>query len=111
MMKLKTKALALIPILHLIAPARVTAADSTVPASTTTTPSPHKRHHRHKKTKSDSATSSSTVAPASPSHTGTVPGGSAVPNGMSDSLGSNNAGSPNMGSPDHTPGTTGTSGQ
>lgn len=113
MMRLKTKAFAWISILSLIAPALVTAADSTVPASTTTTPSPtpHKRHHRHKKTNSDSATSSSTVAPASPSHTGTVPGGSAVPNGMSDSLGSNNAGSPNMGSQDHTPGTTGTTGQ
>ena len=113
MMRLKRKAVAVISMLYLLAPSVIGSDDTTVPVGATTAPSPtpHKRHHRKKKAKSEATTSSATVAPAVPSHTGTVPGGSAVPNGMSDSLGSNNAGSPNMGSPDHTPGTTGTSGQ
>jgi len=72
-------------------------------AQMTSTPAPHKHHHRLKKAH---------VTAASPniSNVRNTASDTDVP-GLSDSLGTNNAGSPNMGSSDHTPGTTGTSGQ
>jgi hypothetical protein len=72
----------------------------------------HKRHHRNKNKSSDGVTHTNTVTPAAApgSDSGKSNLNSAV-SGMGDSLGPNNPGTPNMGSPDHIPGTTGTSGQ
>jgi len=104
MMRLMRKAVALTFVLNLFSPVVVRAADYATTASSATTvtnTTPHRHHHRLKNTTSASATSSNTGAPASNTD---APG-------MSDSLGTNNPGSPNMGSSDHSPGTTGTSGQ
>jgi len=108
-------ALGVLPNLGLIAPGTIRAADTTAPnsATTSTSSTPHQHHHRHKKTTSGSATSNTTVAPAggaNDSHKETAAGNTEAPD-MSNSLGSNNPGNPNMGSADHTAGTTGTSGQ
>ena len=116
MTSVMTKGLVLISALNLIGPGFVQGDESAAPATTTPTtapaPAPHKHHHRKKKTASLPATGSKTVASPSdhPIHAGIQATNTDAP-GMSDSLGANNPGGPNMGSSDHTPGTTGTSGQ
>jgi len=106
------KAGTLIIIMCLIVPVAVRAAENAGDATATASPLPPKHHHKHKKKASVSATSNGTAAPAADtgSNRKTAAENTDAP-GMSDSLGSNNPGSPNMGSSDHTPGTTGTSGQ
>ena len=112
-MKSKIKVLSFIAILTLIAPLMIRAADTPGDTTVPATPAPRKVHHRHKKKASGAAAPSKTVDPVSAAdkqlHTGVSNNTDA--SGMSDSLGTNNAGSPNMGSSDHVPGTTGTSGQ
>jgi hypothetical protein len=106
--------------LNLITPAVLRAADTddghaTVSGSTTTaanTTAP-KHHHRHKKPIGEPTTGSRTITPPADTndlHVGTVGNNTDAP-GMSNSIGSNNPGTPNMGTADHVPGTTGTSGQ
>jgi len=92
-------------------------ADTDTPTPASTTPAstaPHKHHHHHKKSVKTSESSPKTTPPASSpaadSHVGNGTGNTDAP-GMSNSMGTNNPGSPNMGSSDHVPGTTGTSGQ
>jgi hypothetical protein len=99
-------------ILFLFAPIGVRAAENVGDATATVSPVPPKHHHTHKKKASISATSNGTVAPTpgTGSNQKTAATNTDAP-GMSDSLGSNNPGTPNMGAPDHVPGTTGTSGQ
>ena len=111
-MRLSAKVLAFVSIVNLIAPAAGLATGSTDGAAAAVNPVSPRPHHKHKKKVSASAASNGTVAPApdTGSNRKTAAGNTDAP-GMSDSLGSNNPGSPNMGSPDHTPGTTGTSGQ
>jgi len=111
-LRLQTKAVAWMFILCLIAP--VTARAAETPGDTTVVASPvaPKPHHKHKKKASVSATSNGTAVPApdTGSNRKQAAENTDAP-GMSDSLGTNNPGGPNMGSGDHTPGTTGTSGQ
>jgi hypothetical protein len=104
------KSLALVTLLSLIAPAAGWAADDTTATPAASLKS-HKRHHRNKNKSSDGVTHANTVAPAA-AGSGTEKGNlNAAGSGMSDSLGPNNPATPNMGSPDHVPGTTGSSGQ
>ena len=121
MTKLKSKTLALTFLISLVLPVAVRAdennggtGNTTIYDSSTTEPNAHPeshKHHKHKKTTSNSTPSNASTAPSSAdSRAGTVDGRTQAP-GMSNSIGSNNAGEPNMGSPDHVPGTTGTSGQ
>ena len=112
MVGLTTKAAILMSMVCLIIPYSARSADMPGGVSPTADPVPPKHHHKHKKKASVSATSNGTVAPEADtgSNRKTASVNTDAP-GMSDSLGTNNPGSPNMGSPDHTPGTTGTSGQ
>jgi hypothetical protein len=120
--------LLIVAILDLIVPAAARAADTgggtintpnndaytTAPnmAATTTSPPPRKHPHRKKRPKDQVTRKQQTVAPTD---SGDVRRGSADSNteapGMSDSLGTNNPSGPNLGTSDHVPGTTGTSGQ
>ncbi len=106
----------LIAILSLMGPGTVRAADNDAsqppPNGATTAPSATspKHHHRHKKVTTVTSAGSKPVASAAsaaPPQAEISIGNNTSP----DSLGSNSPGSPNMGSPDHTPGTTGTSGE
>jgi len=102
MKRSKTELFALASILTFTVAATV-CADS-VMSSTGTVRSPHstRRTHRHVSRKK--------VPPPPPVPDNSAP--SAEPPGISDGLKGNDAGRPvNMGSPDHVPGTTGTSGQ
>ena len=110
--RFRRSALSFILLGSLMAPAGIHAADATGETTATPNPAPIKPHHKHKKKASVSATSNSTAVPTADTGSGrkTAAENTDAP-GMSDSLGSNNPGGPNMGSPDHTPGTTGTSGQ
>jgi len=110
--RLRNRVIAFISILNLVVPAGLRAADATQETTTASNPAPPKHHYKHKKKASVSATSNATAAPAADigSNRRTAAENTDAP-GMSDSLGSNNPGGPNMGSPDHTPGTSGTSGQ
>ncbi len=114
--KLKSKTVAIVSLLSLIAPAAGWAADTAPSDAATTTPAaspkPHKTHHRKLKRKSTAGKPSTPAhsSDATGSGTGKADLNSAV-DGMNDSLGPNNPSTPNMGSPDHVPGTTGTSGQ
>jgi hypothetical protein len=108
------KGVALLSVLNLLGPLAILADDSApspaAPATMTRT-APRKHHRRHKKTASAPASGTKTVASDDKTlHTG-VPASNTDAPGMSDSLGANNPGTPNMGASDHTPGTTGTSGQ
>ena len=116
-MRWKTKTLSWISLLILMAPLTLLAAVTTetpeVATSSASTTSPlRKHHHKPKKTAPDSATPNSADihAGAAASGSGTS-GGTVASPGISDNLKGNDAGQPNMGSPDHVPGTTGTSGQ
>ncbi len=75
-------------------------------------PAQSQRHHKHKKKADVPTTNNTTASPAvdRDSRQNKAAVNTDAP-GMSDSLGANHPGSPNMGSADHTPGTTGTSGQ
>ena len=99
---------AFLSILFLVVPFTGRAADSTgttPPASDSHSPA---KHHRHKKKLiSDAAIGKSTETVT---HVGVGAGNIVIP-GMSNDNKAGEVGSPNMGSPDHTPGTTGTSGQ
>jgi hypothetical protein len=114
MAKLNAQAFAIVFVLSLLVPPLTRAADDKTPnsATTATSPAPVQKHRRHKKTAGGAVTSKDSVNAAgthasreevSAVHTGTE--------GMSNSLGNNNPSEPNMGSPDHIPGSTGTSGQ
>jgi len=112
MMKLKTKTMVCMAMLALMATVawQTAIADSNTDSAPTKVV-PRKRHHRRKKTTSAPAAGTTTAAPAAKdTHPPTLPNSTDAP-GMSNSLGSNDPGGPNMGSPDHVPGTTGTSGQ
>src|SRR6266700_8366513 len=83
------------------------AADTT--DSTTTppsaTPKPHKSHHRKKKKSTTAATPHNGATTSVPGSNSGSAVNKAVVTGITDGLGPNNAGSPNMGSGDHVPGT------
>jgi len=125
--RLKTRVLALTSLLYAIVPAVVRASDSTQDPNNPPTieakmkfsggagPTqtiPPKPHHSQKRKTHDSAAIKKSVAQAG----GTLPrtGETDVkysPPGIVDVLKGNDAGKQNTGSPDHVPGTTGTSGQ
>jgi len=106
-----TKALAFATLLSLIMPVGGWATDDST-ATPAASQKSYKHHHRKKNKSSDGVTHTTAAAPAAANGSSTEKGdlNSAV-SGMSDSLGPNNPATPNMGSPDHVPGTTGTSGQ
>ena len=112
MFRLKMKNVAWIFFFSLLVPFALLAAENTAGTPATRNYKPPVHHHKHKKTASASATGNGTVAPTpgTGSNRKMAAANTDAP-GMSDSLGQNNPGTPNMGSPDHTPGTTGTSGQ
>jgi len=94
------------------APALALAADPDGDATTAASPiTPKPRHRLKNAPKADTVGGKPVASSGANIHNrGTDTGDPDTP-GMSDSLGSNSPGSPNMGAPDHVPGTTGTSGQ
>ena len=113
---LPTRSYSLLSIMVLAAPFLVQAADP-IPAATNETPAaaspkPPKHHPRHAKTKKTPPPPPviDQTAPPVDSHVVHPAPNTAAP-GMSNSLGTNNPGAPNMGTGDHVPGSTGTSGQ
>jgi len=116
---------ALILLLNGVGPTVVKAVDTTgaaanplnsdaAPASATpASPTPRKHHHHPKKTTTPpAATSNSPAAPADIANpnAGTSAANSVV-SGISDKQGTRGGGDVNFGTQDHTPGTSGTSGQ
>ena len=112
MKKFEIQTLTVMAVLSLFPAGVLRAADAVVETSTTTSRSTKKHSHRHKKPVVAPAEGQKTTAPAGDldARKGVSSDNTDAP-GMSDSLGNNNPGSPNMGSSDHVPGTTGTSGQ
>ena len=126
MMQPMTKPFVLIFILNGVSPMAVKAADSTADASVAApaamapasaaspaNPTPRKPHHHRRKATSQVPTPSPAVpaAVAAPNPNPESSAGSVVVPGVTDKVGSRSVGDVNLGSQDHTPGTTGTSGQ
>jgi glycerol kinase len=111
--RLRNRVIAFISILNLVVPTGLRAADATGETTTAPHPAPLKPHHKHKKKTASSAAGNASAAAAGTkaSDSGKAAAKNTEGTGISDGLGSNSPGSPNMGSPDHTPGSTGTSGQ
>lgn len=111
--RLRNRALAFISILNLIVPAGLLADNTTITKSTATVPSTARHHHKHKKKPADTAATkaSVTAAGADATQSGTAFSATKQDPGALNPLEGNNAGGQNMMTGDHTPGTTGTSGQ
>jgi len=126
-MNSKAKSLTMLLILSYVFPVNLLAADptsgtlntpnndayTTAPSGATTTKTPplHKTSKHHKKKSSQSTTANPTTPTSGGNTTPPATNDSIKVSGLGNESDIHNPGGPNMGTADHTPGTTGTSGQ